>query len=166
MLSQEGQALLAVDLGLRTGFALYGEDGKLRWYRSQHFGNAARLKRAVYSMLHGAEALSWLYLEGGGDLAQIWKREAARRQLSIRMISAEEWRRNLLYDREQRSGVLAKRHAGQLARRIIQWSGLKRPTSLRHDAAEAILIGLWGVLEVRWLHKLPQALRDLKGGLA
>ena len=42
-----------------------------------------------------------------------------------------------------------------LARRIIEWSGAPRPTSLRHDAAEAILIGLWGVLEAGWLEQLP-----------
>ena len=44
-------SLLAVDLGLKTGLALYGEDGKLRWYRSKNFGTTARLKRAVYSLL-------------------------------------------------------------------------------------------------------------------
>jgi hypothetical protein len=30
---------------------------------------------------------------------------------------------------------------------------------LRHDTAEAILIGLWGVLEVGWLERLPDDLR-------
>lgn len=28
-------ALLAVDLGVKTGLALYGQDGRLLWYRSQ-----------------------------------------------------------------------------------------------------------------------------------
>ena len=32
------------------------------------------------------------------------------------------------------------------------------PTSLRHDAAEAILVGLWGVLSAGWLRALPPAI--------
>ncbi len=97
--------LLAVDLGVKTGLALYGQDGRLLWYRSQNFGTAERLRR------------------------------------------------------EQRSGVQAKESATDLARRVIIWSGARRPTSLRDDAAEAILIGLWGTLEVGWLGHLPAAVR-------
>jgi hypothetical protein len=48
--------------------------------------------------------------------------------------------------------------AAQLARNVIEWSGARRPTSLRHDAAEAILIGLWGVLSAGWLRALPPAI--------
>ena len=47
------------------------------------------------------------------------------------------------------------------ARAVIEWSGAKRPTSLRHDAAEAILIGLWGALELGWLAELPQELTSV-----
>ena len=49
--------------------------------------------------------------------------------------------------------------ADGLARRNIEWSGAPRPTSLRHDAAEAILIGFWGVLEVGWLAGVPPSFR-------
>jgi len=44
------------------------------------------------------------------------------------------------------------------ARRVVEWSDAARPTSLRHDAAEAILIGLWGVIDVGWLPGVPKAL--------
>ncbi len=71
--------LLAVDLGLRTGLALYGQDGRLQWYRSHNFGTAARLRRAVRGLLDELPELTWLVLEGGGHLAEIWKREAERR---------------------------------------------------------------------------------------
>jgi hypothetical protein len=50
-----------------------------------------------------------------------------------------------------RSGTQAKDVADRLARRVIEWSAAARPTSLRHDAAEAILAGLWGVKELGWL---------------
>ena len=153
------QTLLAVDLGVRTGLALYGGDGRLLRYRSQNFGSAARLGRAVPALLDAERDLAWLVLEGGGPLADAWEREAARRRLAVRRIGAEEWRRALLYPREQRSGAQAKTTADGLARRIIGWSGAPRPTSLRHDAAEAILIGFWGVLDVGWLEEVPPALR-------
>lgn len=60
--------LLAVDMGLRTGLALYREDRRLLWYRSQHFGNRARLKRGVHQILREIDDLAWLVVEGGGLL--------------------------------------------------------------------------------------------------
>ncbi len=152
-------SLLAVDLGLRTGLALFDSEGRLLWYRSQNFGTAARLRRAVHGLLGGLPELRWLILEGGGNLAEIWMREAERRQICVRRIGAETWRQALLYAREQRSGVQAKQHAADLARKIIEWSAAPRPTSLRHDAAEAIAIGFWGVLPVGLLEQIPAELR-------
>ena len=133
------QFLLAVDMGIKTGLALYGNDGALRWYRSQNFGNAARLRRGAKSALFELEDLSWVVIEGGGPLADIWQNEAQRRQIQTVQISAETWRQQLLYARDQRNGAVAKQKANQLARQVIDWSGARRPTSLRHDAAEAIL---------------------------
>jgi hypothetical protein len=152
-------SLLAVDIGLRTGLALFGQDGRLCWYRSHNFGTAMRLRRGVRGVLAEIPHLAWLVLEGGGTLADIWSREAARRSIPVRLISAEAWRRQFLYPREQRSGVQAKDSAADLARRVIVWSQARRPTSLRNDAAEAILIGLWGTLEVGWLERLPDELK-------
>ena len=153
------QTLLAVDLGVRTGLALYGGDGRLLRYRSQNFGSAARLRRALPALLDAERDLAWVVIEGGGTLADAWEREVSRRRLAFRRIAAEDWRRVLLYPREQRSGAQAKTTADGLARRIIEWSGAPRPTSLRHDAAEAILIGFWGVLDAGWLPEIPVELR-------
>ena len=72
---QEGSGmslLLAVDLGLRTGLALYNRQGRLVWYRSQNFGKPDRLRRAVHRLLGEIEGLAILVLEGGGPLAEIW----------------------------------------------------------------------------------------------
>src|SRR5690606_25470259 len=73
-------ALLAVDLGLRTGLAGYARDGRLLWYRSHNFGSAQRLKRGAASLLDEHAALVWLYIEGGGALLLPWEREAQRRE--------------------------------------------------------------------------------------
>ena len=152
-------SLFAVDLGLKTGLALYGQDGKLRWYRSKNFGTAARLKRGVITLLNSIADISLLVLEGGGTLATIWEREAKRLTIPVKRISAEEWRQKLLYPREQHTGLQAKHYSDDLARRIIKWSGISRPTSLRHDTAEAILIGFWAVIEVGWLEDIPKELK-------
>jgi len=153
------QTLLAVDLGLKTGLALYQEDGRLRWYRSHNFGSVTRLRRGVGGIVNTLPGLAWLILEGDTTLGDIWEREALRHQAAVRRVTPELWRQRLLYPREQRSGARAKQHADELARQVIAWSGASRPTALRHDTAEAILIGLWGVLEVGWLAQLPPELR-------
>jgi hypothetical protein len=149
-------SLLAVDLGLRTGLALYSDSGKLLWYRSHNYGTTERLKRGVPALLDGDNAPTAMVIEGGGNLATVWEKEADRRGIVRYRISAKEWRQQFLYSREQRSGPEAKHHAGEIARKIIDWSGTTRPTSLRHDAAEAIMIGLWGVVHRGWLPALPR----------
>ena len=152
-------SLLAVDLGLKTGLAGFGEDGKLQWYRSRNFGTRPRLKNAAASLLREHPETTHLVVEGGGDLAPAWQKAAERRGIHHVLVDAHTWRADLLHQREQRSGVEAKQAADRLARRVIEWSGAPRPTSLRHDAAEAILVGLWAVLKLGWLEGVPRALR-------
>jgi hypothetical protein len=152
-------SLLAVDLGLKTGLALYGDHGKLLWYRSHNYGTTERLKRGVPALLDVDNAPTAIVIEGGGILAMVWEKEADRRGIVRYRIGAEEWRQKFLYSREQRSGSEAKHHADEIARKVIEWSGTIRPTSLRHDAAEAIMIGLWGVLHLGWLATLPRELQ-------
>ncbi|UFS71164.1 hypothetical protein LPW11_02985 [Geomonas sp. RF6] len=149
-------SLLAVDLGLRTGLALYGGDGRLLWYRSQNFGSTERLRRGAHGILNGIPNLTAMVIEGGGNLAVLWEKEAEQRGIAVRRVGAEVWRQVFLLPREQRSGADAKRHAGELARKVIEWSAAPRPTSLRHDAAEAILIGLWGALHFGLLERVPK----------
>jgi hypothetical protein len=151
--------LLAIDLGLRTGLASYGESGRLLAYRSKHFANRALLRRAAPGIVADVEGLALLVMEGDATLAAIWQRVALRRGVAVSVVSAETWRRDLLLPREQQSGEAAKAHADILARRIIAWSEAPAPHSLRHDAAEAILIGMWGVLKAGWLTELPAAVR-------
>ena len=153
------KSLLAVDLGLKTGLALYGEDGKLLWYRSKNFGTTTRLKRAVHSLLSEIPDAAQLIIEGGGGIAEIWEHGAGRRCIPVRRITAEEWRKTILFSRERRTGAVAKERASQLADAVIAWSGTCRRTAPRHDAAEAILIGLWGVIEQGWLGGLPPEIR-------
>ena len=143
-------SLLAVDVGLRFGLAWFDQAGRLRRYRSQHLPNRTVLRRAARVVLEEEPDLEVLVLEGGGPIADLWRGLAEGRGLQVMQISAEDWRAELLLKREQRSGHDAKQTADVLARRLIEESDAKRPTSLRHDAAEAILIGAWAVRRMGW----------------
>lgn len=146
--------LLAVDLGLRTGLAVFGRDGRLLRYRSTHFPDLGTLKRALPRVLTEAPNLACLVCEGDRHLAAIWTRHLPR-DAELVWVSAETWREGLLTPAEQRDGPTAKQSADRRAREVIAASGLSRPTSLRHDAAEAILIGLWGALRLGWCERPP-----------
>ena len=151
--------LLAVDLGLRTGLALFDNQGKLQWYRSRNYGTRTRLRKAAATILREAGDVEVLVIEGGGDIAQPWIKEAERRGIQVLQLHAHSWRKQLLIGRQQRSGTDAKKNADKLARKVIAWSAAKKPTSLRHDAAEAICVGLWAVSELGWLTAMPAELR-------
>ena len=144
------EKLLAVDAGVRTGLALFGADGKLLWCRSKNFGSLPCLKRGAATILRDIQGLSRLVVEGFGTQAEPWRREAGRLGLACNLVSAETWRRELLLARQQTSGSQAKLHAEALARRVIERSGLSQPKSLRHDAAEAVCLGLWAVTHLAW----------------
>jgi len=151
--------LLAVDLGLKTGLALYGNNGKHIWYRSHNYGTTERLRRGAFGIMDSIPDLTAIVIEGGGNLATVWEKEAERRGTSFCRVGAEVWRQLFLLPREQRTGIEAKRWAGHMARKIITWSHTVQPSSLRHDAAEAMRVGLWGVLHLGWLQSLPAELR-------
>ena len=153
--------LLAVDIGLHTGLAMYDDTPQLLWYRSHHLSGPLKLKKMIDKLLRDPPQPTHIYLEGGGPLAEIWQREAERRFIAIRLIHAETWRERLCYPRQHLNGSRAKKEADGLARRAIDRLGGRKPTQLRHDTAEAILIGLFGLLELGWLDSWPDKGRTL-----
>ncbi|MEM1418157.1 MAG: hypothetical protein AAGH15_24895, partial [Myxococcota bacterium] len=141
-----GPRLLAVDLGLRTGLAVFERRDagvRLLRYRSQNYGSPARLKRGAFAEVSAEAPLEALVVEGDTQLARAWTQPAARRGARVRVCQAHDWRPALLLPRERERGAVAKRSADGLARAIIDASGAPKPTALRHDAAEAICIGWW-----------------------
>jgi hypothetical protein len=68
--------LVAVDLGLRTGLAVYGHSGRLERYRSHNLGTRARLKRAAAGILAEHDPVAAVVLEGDATIARPWLREA------------------------------------------------------------------------------------------
>jgi len=154
-MSNKYHHLLAVDVGLHTGLALFSEEAQLLWYRSHHFSSPAKLKKVIGKLLRDEPRPTHLLLEGGGPLTALWLSEADKLALTSEQIHAQQWRERLFYARQHRSGSQAKREADNLARQVIEHLGRKKPTSLRHDTAEAILIGLYGLLTLGWLTQWP-----------
>lgn len=143
--------LLAVDLGVRMGVAVYDRDRGITRYASHNFGSVSRLKRAARSIVCGIDPLEHVFLEGDANLARHWSRVAEPRGARCHIVTAETWRDALMLPRERRSGSEAKRNAQALAIRALEQGCAKRPTGpLRHDAAEAILIAVYGATTLGW----------------
>ena len=143
--------LLAIDLGLTFGWARFDTQGQLLAYGSQHCARRAQLNPISWSMLRSLPPNSHVYAEGGGDLARHWRRNALRFQFSFSSLAAEHWRSTCLIPRERRSGSIAKANALKLARILIRARASKAPTQIRHDTAEAILMGWWALLDLGWI---------------
>ena len=63
--------LLAVDLGVKTGMALYNAEGKIIWYRSRNYGNKQRLRTDIQNILDDIPSLVHVFLEGGGAYSSV-----------------------------------------------------------------------------------------------
>lgn len=140
--------LLAVDLGLRTAWALYDTEGHLVRFESRNFGNRTRLRSGVPTIVRTLPAIDVVVAEGDAKLGRIWF--DCRRSWETELVYAEKWRRDLLWQRQQRSGPMAKEAALELAARVIRDDACGWATSLNDDTAEAILLGYWAVLQRRW----------------
>lgn len=137
--------LLAIDLGLRTGFALY-EDGRLVAHRSTRFPSRSAIKSAAWSVLREFGPLDEVVAEGDRLIGELWQKVAEKQNATFRLIGAETWRDELLYAREQRGSSVAKQSAVELAHAVIEDHGAPRAYGeLNDDVAEAILVGLWAV---------------------
>jgi hypothetical protein len=152
------ERLLAVDLGLNAGLAGFDAGGRLCWARSTRFGTITRLKRALGSIVH--PDLEVLAVEGDRRLSQHWGKIADKRGARLMIVSPEQWRGRLLVPRQRRTGRGAKETAEELAWQLFDADGATRPPTLRHDAAEAVMIGLWAALELGWREAPPPFLKD------
>jgi hypothetical protein len=149
-----GEFLLAIDAGIKTGLALYEKITGLVWYRSHNMASISSLRKAAGHLVNSIEGLSVIVVEGGGPVAETWKKEGLRAGIQIIATDAGEWRKEMLYPREYRNSATAKQSAILLVRQIIEKSEAPSKNSPTHDAAEAILIGLWGCRKVGWINEI------------
>jgi hypothetical protein len=112
--------VLAVDLGLRTGLALFDGLRRVVWFKSQNMGSVPRLRRAIPLVLASCQGLTHVVVEGDRHLGELWQKDAERRGAAFLMVAPETWRAALFLSREQRTGPLAKRTAGGKALEIVE----------------------------------------------
>lgn len=143
--------LLGVDLGLRTGLALYSDEGKLLFTRCRQLKSNRALKSAVHAWLKECDDLAFVFVEGDKRLGDIWQKEANKLRADTFRVAPETWRPHFFYPREMSDKHRAKEHAERYAALAIEKLAVQKPTSLRTDAAEAILIGLYGLKKVGWV---------------
>ena len=113
----ETPALLAVDLGLRSGLALYNSQGRLLSYRSTHFGSIQRLKKGVPGIFKSIGPIQHVVVEGDRNLGEVWQKWASYRGAEFQTVSPEKWRCQLLLPRKQLNRKVAKDEADILARK-------------------------------------------------
>jgi hypothetical protein len=148
--------LLSVDMGLRTGFAVYGPNGDLRTHSNRQFSSMVELRESIPSLIEtfGGGSLQHLYLEGDIPLCEAWTSAVQQCHNGIQSIVKVEpssWRDDLLTPRERQTGKDAKAAARLISRQIMWKSGLPIPNGpLDTDEAEAILIGFWAVCQLGW----------------
>ncbi len=82
-------------------------------------------------------------------MARLWRRRAQALGIEIEWVCSEQWRREVLPHPRQR-GYALKEEAIEVALNVIRYYHLSLPRSLNHNAAEAILIGLWGAKQRGW----------------
>jgi len=152
--------LLAVDLGVRTGLAFFSYEPSLIWYRSHNYGSKARLRKHIYSILKDIPPSSELLIEGGGDIASVWKKGADKCGIAYEQIYAEDWRPDILKPSSIKNAELAKAAADRAAQIAIKlYNAPKKYTIPNTDASEAILIGLWGLFKRGAVQSIPPEIK-------
>ena len=148
--------MLAVYLGLRTGFAVYNNSGCLTSLFSRQFTCLTELKDAIHVILNEIPQISHVCVEGDAVLRTVWVAEVGsfagpnQPELPVIPVSPKEWRRKMLTKREQTNGPSAKAAARLIARQIMWRHGLTDvyyEGSLNTDSAEAVLLGYYVVHE-------------------
>jgi hypothetical protein len=129
------------------------------WFKSQNFGNKARLKKAIPWILNLEDEIDYIVIEGGGPLRKLWDAQLEKRNISVMNIMAEDWRKDLLLDREQRKGKNAKAYAIRYAENYLTKTALKKTSELNVNAAEAILIGIWAMKKLGWINNIQHLIR-------
>lgn len=128
----DNELLMAVDLGLRSGVALYNKNGELLRYE-QHLFKKDSLEEEVKKIIQGWESdiqnqtktagnavkpcVTKIAVEGGDvEILRAW--DSAAMNVSMTRISPEEWRFHLLSPKERSSGTTSKAAARLIARQV------------------------------------------------
>lgn len=176
--------LLAVDIGLKSGVALYNRQGALVRYEQFYFdrntlaSDAEELVQQWENDINNETDLAMEYddvgnkpwkithiaMEGAdAKLMNAWADAAPNR--SILRVSPEEWRSGLLVAKERKSGPDAKAASRLIARQIVGDFGVMEQHSgkFKTDVAEAVVMGFYVARKLGWITREPAVQRYTNG---
>ena len=174
------QLLMAVDLGLKSGVSLFNSQGKLVRYEQFHFDRdtiqvyIAKLIREweqdAATLIPTEEGTSFkvshIAIEGGDtSLLRVWERAAP--DYSLLRVRPEEWRAELLTEKENHDGASAKAASRLIARQVVEDYGIMEQHSgkFQTDVAESVLLGLYVARRLGWIEREPAVRRYTNGNV-
>lgn len=172
------QLLVAVDLGLRTGLALYSDDGRLLEYEQAVFETADELKANCLKLMADWEAsyqghdgksfhITHVAVEGAdASLRQVWRNIVEDHlHCQLLLVKPEEWRGDLLLSKEKVSGEAAKEASRLIARQLVaDYGGGLHEGKLSTDVAEAVLLGYHVSRRLEWIPRKEPGVRRYTNG--
>jgi hypothetical protein len=164
----EHRCLLAVDLGLRTGTAVFDRNGSVVAVDTWRFHDPESLDLGLKEILT-AHNITHVVIEGEDrKLFYIWRRAIEKFEgVHLARVVADDWRRMLLSKKEMRDARKAKSAAGLIAKQVLKDNEDLRDKKLSSDAAEALLVGRYAVRVLGWItSKEPPVKRYTNGDVA
>ena len=173
--------LLAVDLGLKTGFTVFNDQGNLLHYENVEYDSAEGLREGALQLMakweeefssdDGVAQITHVAIEGADvALRQIWREichdvEGRRAPPSVLLVRPEEWRADLLNAKERSSGSTSKEAARLIARQIVaDCSGKIHKGKFQTDVAESVLVGYHVCRRLGWILRKGEAVRRYSNG--
>eukprot|EP00549_Striatella_unipunctata_P016234 CAMPEP_0118691036 /NCGR_PEP_ID=MMETSP0800-20121206/10454_1 /TAXON_ID=210618 ORGANISM="Striatella unipunctata, Strain CCMP2910" /NCGR_SAMPLE_ID=MMETSP0800 /ASSEMBLY_ACC=CAM_ASM_000638 /LENGTH=195 /DNA_ID=CAMNT_0006588765 /DNA_START=8 /DNA_END=595 /DNA_ORIENTATION=- len=147
--------LLAVDLGMKAGAAVFDRSGAVLTVESHELIKNYTIGHVV---IEGADR----------QLFAHWKTaiEEASSSIKLARIVASEWREDFLTKKEKKVTTKAKKAAALIARQILKDSGYKKK-KLSSDASEALCIGRYAIRALKWVDTtVPPVVRYANGEIA
>jgi len=167
--------LMAVDLGLRTGFALFNDRGELVHYENIVYENAESLRDGAETFMREWEdklsksnpsRITHISIEGAdAALRDIWRELCGgNAHQKLTFVRPEEWRADLLSSKEKTSGGSSKEAARLVARQVVaDCSGKLHEGKFQTDVAEAVLVGYHVCRRLGWIQREPAVRRYSNG---
>lgn len=156
------ELLMAIDLGLNTGISLFSHDGRLLKYTQHSSASPEALRDDMSALMNDWETwannqasnqtITRVAVEGADVvLRNIWRDLADDKFLLF--VKPEQWRSELLIDKEKTSRTNLKSAARAIAKQIIADYGTDGPHQgkIQTDVADSVCTGFYVARRLGWI---------------
>lgn len=164
---------------LRTGLALYSDNGRLLEYEHAIFESAEELEANCVKLMAEWEAkyqeqgddesyhITHVAIEGSDVSLRATWRNIVENILHCQMliVKPDEWRADLLLSKEKVSGDAAKEASRLIARQLVgDYGGILHEGKFPTDVAEAVLLGYYVSRRLEWIPRKEPSIRRYSNG--